>query len=257
MDIKTALNEINVTSGSNVTTVLIFIFVFLAVYLVTRKPTGIPPGPVYTLPFLGDLLLMAKEDVLKTFRKLRKKHGDIFSFYMGKELLVVINGHELIEKAAVKKGHYFSSRPKNYLNNVHAAGKGIIFASGPFWKRQRKFVSNHLQSFGFGKRSFEDKILTEVKAYIDELSTTEGKSFDIQTITQTCVSNVVLSIVCGKRYHYDDPTFQSILKGMDEDAKAIMKVSVALNCFPFLRYLPGDLLHIKASSTGEALYYSL
>ena len=231
------------------TSILVFIFVFMTVYLAVRKPKGIPPGPALTLPLLGDLPLLAGGDVRKIFRKLRKKYGHVFSFYMGKELMIVINGYELIHKAAVLRGHLFSARPQNYMTNVaspSAKGKGIIFSSGSFWKRQRRFVYSHLQNFGFGKSSFEDKIMREVNAYISVLNDTAGKPHDISIITQVSVANVVFSIVCGKRSEYDDPEFLTIMKNTDESAKRLLRLSVVMNCFPFLFYLPGDPLRVKS-----------
>ena len=128
------------------------------IYLSMRKPRGIPPGPATTLPIIGDLPLLIDGDVLNTFRKLRQKHGDIFSFYFGKDLAIVINGYDKIQQAAMKNGDLFSGRPRNLFSTIAANGKGILFSEGQFWKRQRKFTNSCLQEFGFGKTSLEDKI---------------------------------------------------------------------------------------------------
>ena len=239
------------------TSILVFVFVFLTVYFAVRKPKGIPPGPALTLPLFGDLPLLAGGDVLKTFRKLRKKYGDVFSFYMGKELMIIINGYEHIYKAAVLRGHLFSARPENYMTNVDsgsARGKGIIFSSGTFWKSQRRFVYSHLQNLGFGKSSFEEKIMQEVNAYVSALNDTGGKPYDIAALTQVSVANVVYSIVCGKRSEYDDPVFLTILKNTDEESKRLLRQSVVMNCFPFLFYLPGDPLRVKSRSKNVAYF---
>ena len=236
------------------TSILVFIIVFLTIYLSVRKPKGIPPGPPLTLPLLGDLPLLAAGDVLKTFRKLRKQHGDIFSFYMGKELMIVINSYRLIHKAAVQRGHLFSARPKNYMTNVSSEGKGILFSSGTFWKNQRRFVYSQLQNLGFGKSSFEDKIMNEVNDCICGLSDTGGKPFDIAGLTQASVANVVFSILCGRRFEYDDPEFLTILKNTDEGAKEFVRISVVTNCFPFLKYLPGDPFFVKSNSKAVAFH---
>ena len=73
----------------NLSSLLIFIVVLHLVYIGTRKPSGIPPGPSCTLPFVGDFPLLIGGDILGTFQKLRQKHGDIFSLYLGKDLTIV------------------------------------------------------------------------------------------------------------------------------------------------------------------------
>ena len=40
------------------TSLLVFIVVFLTLHLLLLKPVGLPPGPLFTLPILGDLPLL-------------------------------------------------------------------------------------------------------------------------------------------------------------------------------------------------------
>ena len=93
---------------------LIFLIIFAFFYTANLKPCGIPPSPPWTLPFVGDLPLLITGDILKTFRKLRNRHGDIFSFYMGRKLTIVINSYKLIYEAGVTKGAFFPVDPKTF-----------------------------------------------------------------------------------------------------------------------------------------------
>ena len=247
-------SDIRSIMESNTTSVLIFVLVFLLVYMSTRKPVGIPPGSPLTAPVVGDLPLLVTGDILETFRRLRKRYGNIFSFYMGRELVIVLNGYNIIHKAAVRKGQTFSGRPQNYLSNVTVSGKGIIFTSGIFWKTQRKFVHNSLQELGFGKSSFDEKIRAEVKCFIDVLKELNGQPFDIKDFINGAVANIIFAIVCGKRHDYDDPVFKRLLYNADIGGKLIMKVSVLLNCLPFLKYLPGDPLSMNTLKINHTYY---
>ena len=237
---------------ANVSSVLLFAIVFLLLYLIMRKPAGIPPGSALTLPVIGDLPLLIGGDILGTFRKLRQKHGDIFSLYIGKELTVVINGFKMIQKAAVKNGHIFSGRPNNLVSNIAGKGKGIAFSEGPFWKRQRKFTYSCLQEFGFGKSTMEAKILKEVECFVDILQEQEGKPFDIKETIQASVSNVVFAIACGKRYDYDDEQYLRFLHDVDHAAKKIVVASVLSSCAPSLQYIPGDPLGMNVIAKNIA-----
>lgn len=229
----------------NISSVLIFIVVFLLIYLSTRKPTGIPPGPQFTVPLIGDLFSFIGGDLLVTFQKMRHKHGDIFSLYFGKELMIVINGYTLIHRAAVINGELFTGRPEMLMNEFTGGRKGVILTDGPFWKRQRKFTHRSLQEFGFGKSLFENKILQEVECFISFLKDQDGRPIDIRKTIHASVANVVFSIVSGKRHDYGHKGFQKLLKDSELAANQILKVSMLLRCAPFLKHVPGDLLNIK------------
>lgn len=231
--------------NSNVTAVLVFLICFLVLYLSMRKPAGIPPGPSFTLPVLGDTPLLIGQDMIQTFRKLRKKYGDIFSFYMGKEHTIIISGYKFIHEAAVKKGMLFSDRPTQFMNSLEEKRLGILMANGPFWKEQRKFAHSVLQEFGFGKSSFEAKILEEVKCFTKVLSAKNGHPVDIRGSIHASVSNVLFSTLCGKHYQYDDEVYQELLHRLDKIFRIGLQVSVTLSVAPCLQHLPGDLFNIK------------
>ena len=141
-------------SDSNLLTVLILSVVLVFAIVSNRKPSGIPPGPPLTLPIIGDIPILLLGKIQQTFRNLRHSYGDIFSFYLGRELVVVFNGQQTIRKAAAK--NVFSWRPRNYLTNVVSKGRGLLLASGPPWKPQRLFIHNFLQSNPPEGKSFEE-----------------------------------------------------------------------------------------------------
>ena len=117
-------------SDEMISMLLISVVVLFLVYVIYRKPTGIPPGPSYTLPFIGDLPLLTDGGILGTFRKLRQKHGDIFSIYLGRDLNIVLNGYQVIHEAAVKHGNVFSGRPSVLANEATGGKEGINMAEG-------------------------------------------------------------------------------------------------------------------------------
>ena len=226
--------------NENVVCLLIFVTVLLLSYILTLKPDGIPPGPRFTLPFVGDLPLLMGGDVLGVFRKLRHEHGDVFSLYFGKELTIVLNSYKVIHEAAVVNGKVFAGRPSSLSNDATGGKNGIILSDGSLWSNQRRFLNECLQHFGFGKASFETKIFREVNCFISFLKVQKGRPIDVQKYIHTSVANVVISIVCGKRYDYDDELFQQLVLDSEIAANHVLKVSVLLKCAPFLKYLPGD-----------------
>ncbi|XP_078617518.1 cytochrome P450 2F3-like [Branchiostoma floridae x Branchiostoma japonicum] len=135
-----------------------------------------------------------------------KKYGDVFTVYFGPTRAVVLNGYAAIHEALVKNAENFSSRPPS-LASLSQDGKTLGIANepyGPKWKEHRKFTLMSLPDFGVGKRSLEGKILEEARALGDEICKTENRAFCISHMMQNAVSNVICSIVFGRRYEYDD-----------------------------------------------------
>ncbi|KAK3779068.1 hypothetical protein RRG08_053491 [Elysia crispata] len=107
----------------------------------------------------------------------------------------------------VEPGHHDQSGPTQpHVEHVHY---GIVFANGGMWKEQRSLSIAILKSFGMGKSSLAYKISEEVNVYLDTLAALDGKPEDVRCLTGTSVSNVICSIVIGKRFEYEDPLFTS------------------------------------------------
>nr|KAG5694098.1 hypothetical protein BaRGS_033717 [Batillaria attramentaria] len=214
----------------------------------TRRPRGLPPGPGPALPLLGHLHLLEK-DIRPVIEKWRRQYGDIISFYMGSQLVVVLNGYDVIKDAFVKHADAFSDRPHMFITDEISKGKGVISTSGQLWKEQRKVSLEVLRELGLGKNVLAEKIQEEVALYVKALYSNHGQPMDIKRMTQISVSNNICSIVFGKRFEYDDPTFTSYLRRVDQNVEALTGAGL-VTCFPWMRYLPGDLLKFKRTLTN-------
>ncbi|PVD29090.1 hypothetical protein C0Q70_11687 [Pomacea canaliculata] len=221
---------------------LVVLALFSLWWLSTRRPAGAPPGPGFALPVLGHLLLV-KSDPRKKFATWRRQYGDVFSLYLGSQLVVVLNGYKVIKDALVKHADAFSDRsPIHILGSVQS--KGIIESSGPVWKAQRKASLEILREFGMGKNILAEKIQEEVGEYIKALAEKKGQPQDLAQMTQVSVSNNICYIVFGKRFEYEDPVFRRHIRTIDENVQGIGSANLA-QTLPFLRFLPGDLFGIQ------------
>ncbi|KAK3597279.1 hypothetical protein CHS0354_010905 [Potamilus streckersoni] len=252
------MTSINTFYGSipifSVTTILFFCVVFLLYLYGIQKPRDVPPGPNIYFPLLGNIPQLTGKDTMCLFRDWRTKYGDVFSVYLGHQLLVIINGYETIKEALVRRGSEFSERPANYLLDKIKNGEGVIFTSGPSWRKQRKLSLNFLQDLGFGRTSFEQNIKEEVQILLEMVLSTKGNPFDIKKMLRLCVSNVMCGIVFGKRFNHDDMKFLTIIHNFDEDSKALGNASVLMNCFPFLHYLPGDIFNSRMLMSHHEIF---
>ncbi|KAL3887170.1 hypothetical protein ACJMK2_027120 [Sinanodonta woodiana] len=238
----------------NVTTSFVFFLVLLMVYYITKLPNDIPPFPKPVLPIFGNLLSLVNKDILEYFRKLRNQYGDIYSFYMGSKLMIVINGYSAIKEALVQNGRFFSDRPINFLSETLNGNSGIIFTSGAKWKVHRRFAVNALQEFGFGRPSFEQNIIEEAHELVKIFEEQNGHPFQPKGIVNTCVANVISHIAFGKRFKHTDANFRDFLDRMDLASKLVGNASVLVNCFPFLQYLPGDPLKMRLLKENSELF---
>ena len=97
-----------VTRYSNFLALLLIVLVII--YLWVRIPSGLPPCPKWVWPGFSHSL-MVKGDLAALFRRLRREHGDIFSFWLAGQLVVVINGFQNIKEAFIDDAANFAWRP--------------------------------------------------------------------------------------------------------------------------------------------------
>ncbi|XP_046580743.1 LOW QUALITY PROTEIN: cytochrome P450 2U1-like [Haliotis rubra] len=230
------------------------VVVVAALWLLTRRYPGLPPGPPL-LPFVGNALSNGSDPKL-TFRNLRSRYGDIFSVYLFNKPVIVLNGFTVLKDALVKNADVFSDRPYTLLNDFISRGKGIIGTSGDVWREQRRFTLNTLRDFGMGKNIMEDKINEEISQFLAAIDEKMGQGFDCSRLVHNAVSNVICSTVFGKRFEYTDSLFVKFLKALEENL-VLLGGSSVVNALPLVRFLPGDPFKFKKIVNNASLVETL
>lgn len=128
-----------------------------------------------------------------------------------------------------------------YFRQISFAG--IISSSGSNWKHQRSFALAKLRGFGFGKRSFESRIMEEIEAFLELLGSYKREPFDLTGILNTSMANNVMSITIGRRFDYDDPEFVRFIEIMN-DLVSNPSLAGPVNFVPSLSKIPGDPFRI-------------
>ncbi|CAC5412582.1 CYP2J [Mytilus coruscus] len=200
----------------------------------SRRPSDLPPGPT-PLPLIGNLLCIFGGDLLTITRKLSQKYGRIYSLSLGPYWAVFINDTRSLHEAFVKHADIFSDRPDVFFFTKILGGKGIAARNGASWKAQRTFTINALRHFGFGKRNMGSKILEEVAFFMEVLESKKGSPVNIETNIREAVSNIICSIVFGKRFNYDDKIFQKLIKDLEDVFSNPFLPMV--NWIPYLHYV--------------------
>ena len=130
--------------------------------------------------------------------------------------------------------------------------KGIVFNSGPAWKEQRKVSIEILRSLGMGRHKFSDNVQAEVAEFIKVVADHQGQPTDLLKPIAVSVSNNICSAVFGRRFDYDCPSFLRYLELIRENFQSLGSTNL-LNCFPWLRFLPGDCFRAKKVSGEEVM----
>ena len=94
-----------------------------------------------------------------------------------------------------------------------------------------------LRDFGMGKLSLEGRIQEETSIFIEELNKLNGQPTDLQVLTANVISNVICSIVFGKRFEYDDQEFNQNINDLNAFFRTLSTASLAKD-IPILKYIP-------------------
>ena len=85
-------------NGFDIWVILLVAIITLLVYTL-QGPKNVPPGP-RGFPLIGAMLQFQNyKNLHKDFIILSKKYGDVFSFYMGRKLCIVLNSYSSITEA--------------------------------------------------------------------------------------------------------------------------------------------------------------
>ncbi|GFR99757.1 cytochrome P450 II f2-like protein II [Elysia marginata] len=217
-----------------------------------RSHGKLPPCPVQPWPLIGNIFSIG-EDMRGQFEEWNKQCGDLFSLYFGNTLVVVVSGYKTIKEVFVHKGALTSDRPHMFINDGIGMGdQGVVFTNGPVWKELRSTTLQILKEFGMGTNWLAEKIQEEVTSYVEKLADLKGKPVDLQHYTRVSVSNVISSIIVGKRFSHEDPRHKNTVESLMRVAES-SRGAAAINFLPFLRHLPGDIFKAKKIKTNMAV----
>ncbi|NXJ80383.1 CP2CJ protein, partial [Trogon melanurus] len=186
-----------------------------------RRKSGkgkMPPGPS-PLPILGTMMQVKPKDLARTLHKLSEEYGPVFTVHLGPEPVVVLHGHDVVKEALIDRADEFAARGHMPIGDRANNGLGIIFSNNKEWLEVRRFALTTLRNFGMGKRSIEQRIQEESEHLLEEINKTKGAPFDPTFMLSSAVSNIICSIVFGKRYDYKDKKFLALLANMNNIAK--------------------------------------
>ncbi|XP_072050911.1 cytochrome P450 2J4-like [Amphiura filiformis] len=229
----------SVILGFEIQTILLCVAGIAIVTWWLQKPKNLPPGPwgwplVGYLPKLVVSLYRTGLHPHQLFAKMATQYGPVFSMRIGGKVVVVLNKCHIIKQAFMNPR--ISDRPVNQTLEDLGLGEGLGFSSGEVWKQQKRFTLTSLRSFGVGKRSFEVCIAEEAEYLTEEMTSLKHTLFDLSSLFTNATSNIICSVVFGKRYGYSDSKFKYLINLFHENGQLIGTGGVLL-FFPIMKYL--------------------
>ncbi|XP_069063649.1 cytochrome P450 2G1-like isoform X1 [Pleurodeles waltl] len=203
-------------------------------------PGKLPPGPV-GLPFIGNMLQLNSKKMFTSLIQLSEKYGPVYTIHLGPEPVVILCSYDVVKEALNDQGEEFGARGSMPLLEKINRGHGVISANGERWKQLRRFSLMTLRNFGMGKRSIEERIQEEAAFLVEDLRKTQGLPFDPTFFLSRAVSNVICSVVFGRRFDYEDKKFLYLLNLLHDTFRLFSSAWGQLyNVFPnILGRLPG------------------
>ncbi|XP_065070817.1 steroid 17-alpha-hydroxylase/17,20 lyase-like [Rhopilema esculentum] len=200
-----------------------------------------PPGP-FPLPLVGNLHWLGGPPT-QLCDALRKKYGNVASLSIGRKRLVIVQGLNEARDALSAKGEAFAGRPNdNYaVDLITEDFNDIAFgAYGPRLKAMRKIAHGALKMYGEGLAKLEGSILMEVEKLFERFDENKDEAFNPDVDLCLAVSNIICTILFGRRYEKDESELQDVLKFTSLTLR--YDLTALVNFVPLLRLLPNKLL---------------
>uniref|UniRef100_A0A0K0EN67 Cytochrome P450 n=1 Tax=Strongyloides stercoralis TaxID=6248 RepID=A0A0K0EN67_STRER len=237
---------------------ILFYIGVLSIYIYHElywKRKNLPPGPV---PWLvaGNMpqLLLSINNIDKKFLEWKNKYGGQYTLWIGPIPMVFVSDVEKMKLYFVKNGEHFSNRWINYITDTFMDGfNGVLQIHGDKWREQRRFSLHILRDFGVGRAEIEKRVMFEVEKMIEVLDKDCGSiELDLHEYFAACVGNIIITILFGKRFDHNDPSFIELRDLLERQTQLVIQPIMGLYCIlplstkiPFINSKWKELMMMK------------
>ncbi|KAM6351690.1 LOW QUALITY PROTEIN: cytochrome P450 2W1 [Alca torda] len=200
-----------------------------------QSALNLPPGP-FPLPIVGNLHLLDMRRQDKSLMKISEKYGPVFTVHLGFQRVVVLTGYQAAKDALGNTADVFVDRPAILIFYHIQHGNGVFFSSQELWKTTRRFTVATTQDLSMGKHLGEERMLEELR-FLILIKSFKGGPFKLRFLNMA-PTNITFAILFGKKFDYEDPTYLTLLRLIDEVMHLLGSPFLHLfNFYPFLGFL--------------------
>uniref|UniRef100_A0A1W7HBR9 (+)-piperitol/(+)-sesamin synthase n=1 Tax=Scoparia dulcis TaxID=107240 RepID=A0A1W7HBR9_SCODU len=192
----------------DITPLLFYTFLTVSFYLIYKLLSPgryrLPPSPGTALPLLGHLHLL-DSPLHRTFLRLSKKTGPIFSLQLGFRRIVVVSSLKLVEECFTNKNDIiFANRPltimEKYIGYNHTTVSGGTY--GDHWRSLRRVAAQELFS-NARLNAFLNTRRDEVKRLLLNIYRSSSRpgfsKVELRPKLSELTFNVMIKMIAGKR----------------------------------------------------------
>ncbi|XP_064651092.1 cytochrome P450 2B5-like isoform X2 [Lineus longissimus] len=207
-------------SSIHLTTALIYLFILLVVFTVTKRwlfIDGHLPGPP-SIPLLGNLyvIFFNPSNFVIVLTKLSRIYGSVYSFRMGEVPAIVVCGYDSVKEVLVTKAKAFSERPLLGYMKDHPECLGIFFQNGERWSYLRKLTLRAIHDLDTVKpENIRRYISEEMQELVGFIKAKKGRPFDPRDIMASVSANTMCSVMLNRRFDYTDKRIKELIQTVD------------------------------------------
>ncbi|XP_067321655.1 cytochrome P450 2B4-like [Anolis sagrei] len=229
----------------------------LSSFKMYKKIVQLPPGPTPWL-FLGNILQKNVFPLYTFYPKLVEKYGPIFTIWMGPNPAIVLCGYEVIKDAMVNHAEVFGGRYTIPITDRVYKAQGMRTKDDTKWRELRRFTLSTLRDFGMGKKTMSERVQEEACCLVKDITASvQGNKFDLSKSITNAASNVICSVLLGRRFDYQDEMFKGHLHIVTQLMSLFVSYSgMLLSCFPpMMDCLPGPHKKVFADCKGLQAHF--
>eukprot|EP00057_Strongylocentrotus_purpuratus_P022033 XP_011676507.1 PREDICTED: cytochrome P450 2J3 [Strongylocentrotus purpuratus] len=214
MDLDTSfITDVSLVGGALKATFGVLLLYFIYCYFNDNgSQYHHPPGPK-GLPFLGSVLSMifTRKHPHEVLDDWTNKYGDVMCIKLMNRRLYVISDVRLGQDV-MGSMHAMDREPTLLIQTLTGRkNAGVAFANGEVWKEQRRLLMSVLKKADVDGISYDDIIVSQAERMLAEFEKTNGQSFDPRDLIHKTIGNVVMKILTGVTYDYDDLEFSRVM----------------------------------------------
>ncbi|KAI9457534.1 cytochrome P450 [Russula earlei] len=193
-----------------------------------------PPGPP-PLPLIGNLFDIPKEFAWLQFSALAKKYGDVISFRVFGQVIVVLNTSKATKELFEKRGEIYSDRPTVPFHEMMEWQWNVPLARyTDYWRQARKLLDRGLRPGAIAAY----RPLQETKARVLLTQLLENSNE-----WEAHLGYLLGTLIMGMGYGYEvqgpnDRKIDVARKVARLGADTVLPGALLVNDLPFLRYIP-------------------